>query len=71
MEEEELQQLMSKDNGKEFIQELFEEEHAYNIMLQSLRSRTKPMMKQKGKALVEEHVEKLVKKKPMSKSKES
>ncbi len=61
---------MSMDSGEEFLQELFEE-HAYNIILKCSRSRTKTMMKQKGKAHVKAQVEKLVKKKTMPNAKES
>jgi hypothetical protein len=50
-------------NGEEFIQELFEEEHFRNIILQCSRLRTKVMMKRKGKALVDEYVKKSIKKK--------
>ncbi len=71
MEEEELQQPMSKHNGEEFFQELFEEEFAYSVILQGPRSKTKAMMKWKGKVLVEEQVEKLVKKKTMFNRNES
>ncbi len=49
---------MSKDNGEEFLQELFEEELICNIIPQRPRSRTKAMMKRKNKAHAEEHVEK-------------
>jgi hypothetical protein len=45
VEEEELQQPMSKHNGEEFFQELFEEEFAYSVILQGPRSKTKAMMK--------------------------
>jgi hypothetical protein len=44
MEEEELQQPMNKDNGKVFIQKLFEKEHVCNIILQCPRLRMKAMM---------------------------
>jgi hypothetical protein len=70
MEEEELQQHVSKDSGEEFLQQLFEE-HVYIVVPRRPRSRTKAMMKQKGKAPTEEQVEKLVKKKIVSKVKES
>jgi hypothetical protein len=43
---------MSKNNGEEFIQELFEE-LIYSIILPCPRSRTKAMMKKKGKAPIE------------------
>jgi hypothetical protein len=69
LEEKKLQQLMSSGNA--FLQELFEKRPISNIIPQRPRSRTRTMMKQKGKAPVEEEVEKLVKKKPMSKAKES
>jgi hypothetical protein len=62
---------VSKDNGKVFFQELFGEELGCSVIPQRPRSRTKAMMKQKGKGPIEEHVEKLVKKKTMSKVKES
>ncbi len=62
---------MIKDNGEEFIQELLEEEHVCNIILQCLRSRTKAMMQQKCKVPTKEQVEKLLNKKIMSKAKES
>jgi hypothetical protein len=41
------------------------------VIPQCPRLRIKTMMKRKGKVLVEEHVEKLVKKKTMSKAKKS
>jgi hypothetical protein len=41
------------------------------MISQRLRLKTKTMMKRKGKALIEEHVGKHVKKKLMSKVKES
>jgi hypothetical protein len=50
VEEEELQQPMS--NGEEFLQELFEERLVCSIIPQHPRSRTKTMMKQKGKVHV-------------------
>jgi hypothetical protein len=42
-----------------------------SIIPQCPRSETRTMMKHKGKVLVEEHVEKLIKKKPMFKAKGS
>jgi hypothetical protein len=62
---------VNKDCGEEFFQELFEEERVCIVIPQCPRSRTKAMMKQKGKVLVEEHVEKLVEKTTTSKVKES
>jgi hypothetical protein len=58
-------------SGEEFLQELFEEGPVSNIILQHPRSRTRTMMKQKGKAHVKKHVEKSIKKKQVSKAKES
>jgi hypothetical protein len=58
-------------SGEEFLRELFEEGPVSNIILQHPRSRTRTMMKQKGKAHVKEHVEKSIKKKQVSKAKES
>lgn len=49
-----LQQPMSRDNGEEFLQELFEEASICNIIPQSLQSRMKVMMKRKGKAPTKE-----------------
>ncbi len=69
VEENKLQQPMS--NGEEFFQELFEERPISSIIPRCPRLETRTMMKQKVKALVEEHVEKLVKKKLVSKVKES
>ncbi len=69
MEEKELQQPMK--NGKTILQELFEKGLISNIIPQRPRSRTITMMKRKNKALIEEQVEKPIKKKPMSKAKES
>ncbi len=69
MKEKKLQQLVS--NGDVFIQEIFEEGPISSIVFQHPRSWTRTMMKQKNKAFVEEHVEKFVKKKPVSKAKES
>jgi phage-related minor tail protein len=54
-------------NGEEFFKYLFEEKIVYNIILQHQRSKTKTMMKQKGKAFAKELVEKLVKNKTMFK----
>jgi hypothetical protein len=65
VEEKELHQPMS--SGEAFLQKLFENGPISNIILQRPRSRTRIMMKQKGKT----HVEKHVKKKPMSRVKES
>jgi hypothetical protein len=66
-----MQQLVSKDSGKEFLQELFEKKHVCNIIPQCPRSRTKAMMKRKGKAPIEKQVEKFIKKKTMSKMNET
>jgi hypothetical protein len=63
--------MICKDNGEEFLQELFEEELVCSNILQHPRSRRKTMMKRKGKAHVEKHVEKHVKKKTTSKVKET
>jgi hypothetical protein len=52
VEEKKLQQPVS--SGKGFLQELFEERPISNIILQHPRSETRTMMKQKGKAFVEE-----------------
>ncbi len=55
MEEEELQQLVVEEpmsNEEEFLQELFEERPVCSIIPQRPRSRTKTMMKQKGKVHV-------------------
>jgi hypothetical protein len=62
---------MNKDNGEEFLQELFEEEPICSVIHQHPRLRTKAMMKQKNKVLVEEQVDKLIKKKITCKVKES
>jgi hypothetical protein len=43
---------MSKDSGKEFLQELFEE-HVCNIIIQCPRSRTRAMMKRKNTTPIE------------------
>ncbi len=69
MEEKKLQQLVK--SGEVFFQDLFEKGPSSNIILQCPRSRTRIMMKQKGKVPVEEQVEKHVKKKLVSKAKES
>jgi hypothetical protein len=69
MEEKKLWQLMN--SGKVFFQEFFEKGPISSIIPQRPRLGTRTMMKQKSKALIEEHVEKLVKKKPMSKAKEN
>jgi hypothetical protein len=45
---------VNKDNGEEFFQELFEEEPICIVIPQCPRSITKAMMKQKGKAPIEE-----------------
>jgi hypothetical protein len=66
-EEVELQQLENKNIGKEIFQDHFKEKPICDVILQRLRSRTKAMMKIKGKALIEKHVEKHVKKKTTSK----
>jgi hypothetical protein len=58
-------------SGEIFLQKLFEEGPISNIILQCPRSRTRTMMKQKGKAPIEEQVEKYVKKKLVSKVKEN
>jgi hypothetical protein len=72
MEEEELQQLVSKDNGEEFLQQLFEERVCnVNVIPHHPRSRTKAMMKRKGKVPTKKQVERLVKKNIVSKAKES
>ncbi len=70
MEKEKLQQLVSKDSGEEFLQQLFEE-HVCSVIPHHPRSRTKAMMKWKGKVHAKEQLEKLVKKKIVSKAKES
>jgi hypothetical protein len=44
------------NNGKVFLQELFEEGPISNIIPQHPRSGIRTMMKQKGKAFVEEQV---------------
>jgi hypothetical protein len=64
MEEKELQQPVSSGNA--FLHELFKEGLDSSIIPQRPRSRTRTIMKQKGKVPVKEHVEK-----PMSKAKES
>jgi hypothetical protein len=60
---------VSKDNREKFLQ-LFEE-HVRNVIPHHLRSRTKAMMKRKGKAPAKKQVEKLVKNKIVFKAKES
>ncbi len=70
MEEGELQQPMSNDNGEEFFQELFEEPIC-SVIHQCPRLRTKATMKRKGKVHVKEQVEKLIKKKTTFKVKET
>ncbi len=67
VEEKKLQQPMS--NGEEFFQKLFEKRPISDITLQCPRLETRTVMKRKGKAHVEEQVEKPVKKKPMFKAK--
>jgi hypothetical protein len=47
-----LQRLVS--NREEFLQELFEERPISSIIPQHPRSKTRTMMKQKGKALIKE-----------------
>ncbi len=69
MEEKELQQPMKC--GEASLQELFQKGPISNIIPQCPRSRTRTMMKQKGKVHVEEQVLKLVKKKLMPKAIES
>ncbi len=59
------------NNGKEFFQELFEDKLVYNIIPQHLRLGAITMMKRKSKTPIEEQVDKPIKKKPMSKAKES
>ncbi len=56
---------------EEFLQELFEEKLVCSIIPQHLRLKTKAIMKRKGKAFAKEQVEKPIKKKTMSKAKES
>jgi hypothetical protein len=51
-------------NGKIFFQKLFEDGPISSIIPQHPRSRTRIMMKQKGKTPIEKQVEKHVKKKP-------
>ncbi len=58
-------------SGKTFFQEFFEDGPISNIILQHPRSRTNTTLKQQGKTHVEKQVEKHVKKKPMSKAKDS
>jgi hypothetical protein len=58
-------------NGKIFFQKLFEDGPISSIIPQHPRSRTRIMMKQKGKTPIEKQVEKHVKKKPVSKAKVS
>ncbi len=58
-------------NGEKILQEFFEERHVANIIPQHPRLGTRTMMKREGKVFVEDNVEKLVKKKPMSKVKEN
>jgi hypothetical protein len=65
-----LQQHESKNIGEESLQDLFEE-LVYKVIPQCLRSRTKTMIKKKGKVPIEEYVEKLIKKKTMFKVKET
>ncbi len=65
-EEVELQQPLSKDSGEEFLQEL-----VCSVILECQQLRTKTMMKRKRKMPIEEKVEKPIKKKIMSKAKET
>jgi hypothetical protein len=58
------------DSGKEFFHKLFEE-LVCNVIHKHPRSKTKTVMKRKGKAPLEEYVEKHVTKKITSKEKES
>jgi len=46
--------LQHVTNGEKFLQEFFEKTHVSNIILQHPRSKTKTMVKQKGKAPIEE-----------------
>jgi len=69
MEEKKLQQPVSI--GKEFFQKLFEEKHVSSIIPQCPRLEARTMMKRKDITLVEEQVEKPIKKKLMSKMKET
>jgi hypothetical protein len=64
-----LQKLVN--NGKIFFQKLFEKGLIFSIIPQCPRSRTRTMMKWKGKVPLKEHVEKLVKNNLVSKVKES
>jgi hypothetical protein len=52
VEEKKLQQHVT--SGEKFLQEFFEKTHVSNIILQHPRSKTKTMVKQKGKAPIEE-----------------
>jgi hypothetical protein len=54
-----------------WLTKLFEKRLVSSIIPQCPRSETRTMMKHKGKVLVKEHVEKLIKKKPMFKAKGS
>jgi hypothetical protein len=58
-------------NGEVFLQELFKGGPISSIIPQRPRLGTRTMMKWKGKAPIEQQVEKHVKKKPMSKVKDS
>jgi hypothetical protein len=69
VEEKELQQPMR--SGEAFLQELFKKGPISNIIFQRPRLRTRTIMKQKGKVHVEDQVKKHVKKKLISKAKES
>ncbi len=69
MEEKELQQPMN--SGEKFLQIFFKEGPICNIILQHPRLKTKTVMKRKGKAPIEEQAKKSIKKKTMSKAKES
>ncbi len=64
-----LQKLVN--NGKIFFQKLFEKGLIFSIIPQCPRSRTRTMMKWKGKVPLKEHVEKFVKNNLVSKVKES
>jgi hypothetical protein len=59
------------NNGEAFLQELFEKGPNSNIIPKRPKLGTRTMMKQKGKVHVEEQVNKPIKKKLMSKAKES
>jgi hypothetical protein len=63
--------LQLVNNGNVFFQKLFEKGLIFSIIPQCPRSRTRTMMKWKGKVHLKKHVEKLVKKNSVSKAKES